>query len=353
MINSVIMQDMKDIESRSEDWSWLWDKAVLVSGAYGMLPSYIVYFLIYLNETHPEHRTDIVAVGRNAEKMKARFGRFCSKEYFHILNADICGPIRPELHIDYIIHAASPASPQYYSVSPVNTLLPNTLGTYNLLELARRDKSLGLLFFSSGDVYGKVPDDTPTVTETDYGYIDPMNVRSCYGESKRMGETMCKAWSHQYGVPAKSVRIYHTYGPTLDLANDKRMFAEFVNNIVNSEDIVMKSDGSAVRAFCYIADATDAFFRILKDGDPGTAYNMCNSGCRISVAELAQTLVSLFPEKELKVRRVERAQNSSYMESTVKVVTKISTERLESLGWKPKYDIKAGFGRTINSFVQE
>jgi nucleoside-diphosphate-sugar epimerase len=131
------------------------------------------------------------------------------------------------------------------------------------------------------------------------------------------------------------------------------MFAEFVNNIVNSEDIVMKSDGSAVRAFCYIADATDAFFRILKDGDPGTAYNMCNSGCRISVAELAQTLVSLFPEKELKVRRVERAQNSSYMESPVKVVTKISTERLESLGWKPKYDIKAGFGRTINSFVQE
>ena len=340
MINPVIWQDMKDIESRGSDWSWLWNKTVLISGAYGMLPSYMTYFLIYLNEKYAAHRINIIAVGRNERKMKTRFGEYCSRDYFHTISADICGRIETDFAVDYIIHAASPASPQYYSVNPTGTLLPNTLGTYNLLELARQKHSQGFLFFSSGDVYGKVPDSTEEVKENDYGYLDPMDVRSCYGESKRMGETMCRAWSHQYGVPAKSVRIYHTYGPTLDIENDQRMFAEFVGNIVRSEDIVMKSDGSAVRAFCYIADATDAFFRILKYGEPGTAYNMCNSNCRVSVAELAQTLVSLFPEKGLRVRHVKREGNSTYMESPVKSVTRISVSRLESLGWKPQYEIR-------------
>lgn len=108
---------------------------------------------------------------------------------------------------------------------------------------------------------------------------------------------MCKAWSHQYGVPTKSVRIYHTYGPTCDPEHDERVFSEFAGNIIHEHDIVIKSDGKSSRAFCYITDAIDAFFRILHKGQSGEAYNMGNSACLVSIRELAEISVGCFPEK--------------------------------------------------------
>lgn len=351
-MNPVIWQDMQDVEKRNTDLSWLQGTTVMVTGAYGMLASYVVYFLIYLNETSfCKQPIQIYACGRNQQKMSKRFGAYCNCSYFHWLKADVCEEMIIDGPVDYIIHAASLASPQYYDTNPVGTLLPNTLGTYYLLELAREKGTKGFLFFSSGDVYGQVPPEISSVSELDYGYLDPMYVRNCYGESKRMGETMCKAWSHQYGVPAKSVRIYHTYGPTLELGTDQRMFSEFVNNIVNGEDIVMKSDGSAVRSLCYLADALDAFLRILKNGEPGTAYNMCNNLGRVSVKQLAETLVALFPEQNSRVVQVKREADSAYMESLVKIVTEIDTKRLQGLGWNPQYSIQEGFYRTVHSFL--
>ena len=124
------------------------------------------------------------------------------------------------------------------------------------------------------------------------------------------------------------------------------MFAEFVANVVRGEDIIMKSDGTATRSLCYLADATDAFLRILKDGLPGQAYNMCNNHGHISVRELAQLLVTMNPHKSLKVVMQSRSKDSPYMESPVKCVTE-----LEKLGWQPRYDVKSGFLRTIESFL--
>lgn len=351
MQNKVIFYDMKEIASRN-DYVWLEGKNIFISGAYGMLASYIVYFFIYLNENVLNNKIGIYAQGRNLSKMQKRFGIFCDKEYFYIIADDICCEINISNKMDYIIHAASLASPQYYATNPVDVINPNVLGTSNLLKMAKEHKTSGFLFFSSGEVYGKIEDLQHDCTEHDYGYLDIMNVRSCYAESKRLGETLCKSYFVQYGVPATVVRIAHTYGPTMDIYNDERVFSEFVKNIVNDENIVMKSDGLSERYFCYLTDAVDAFLRILKNGNRGEAYNMCNNTASISIRELAELLVELFREKNLKIIVENRAKSSNYMESPVVKHPALNTEKLEELGWSPLISIQDGFRRTVNSFIK-
>lgn len=351
--NRIIREDMEHLLYRQEKSFWLKGKTVLITGAYGMLASYLVFYLIYLNEIDSNNKIRIIVQGRNVEKMRKRFGLYCEKEYFEILQQDICKPLEVEENVDYIIHAASLASPQFYGTKPVEVLLPNSIGTYYLLQFAKEKNVSGFLFFSSGDVYGKLDSREEQYSESDYGYLDCMDNRSCYGESKRMGETLCRAFFSQYGVPAKVVRIAHTYGPTLDLGNDQRMFSEFVNCIVHNKDIEMKSDGTAERMFCYIVDATDAFLRILYRGESGEAYNMFNNTQMISVKELAKLLVGMFPEKKLNVVMKQRENPSEYLESPVHRSPIMSTEKLQQLGWYPIFDIYNGFRRTILSFESD
>lgn len=352
LANKIILEDMADIESRCHDWSWLNNKAILITGAYGMLAAYCVFFLIYLNEKYGRN-IRILCQGRNKEKLKHRFGKYVEKKYFQYLSFDICSDISLEGGVDYIIHAASLASPQFYATNPVDVILPNVLGTYNLLNLAKIKKTIRVLFFSSSDIYGQLPDSDMLFTENDYGYIDVMNFRSCYAESKRVGETLCVSYNKQYNVPIAIVRISHTYGPTLDLRNDKRVFSEFVRNIIDKKNIEMKSDGLARRCFCYISDATDAFFRILHNDDVAEAYNMCNPLCEISIKELGAMLVELYADRNLELIISNREETEQYVESPVKKVPKFSIEKLQKLGWNPRVSLSNGFKRTIASFEDE
>ena len=253
--------------------------------------------------------------------------------------------------VNYIVHAASSADSRMYLSNPVQTLLPNTVGTWRLLELAKADSAEGFLFFSSASAYGKVTG-KDIITENDDGYIHPGDVRSCYGESKRMGENMCASYAHQYHVPACSVRMSHTYGPTMDLCSDSRVFAEFISNILYNENIEMKSDGMAKRAFCYLSDATTAFFLLLLTGMPGDVYNMCNSECFTSIYELAELLVSMYPDKGLQVVRKNRNADDSYAENKNANCVINSNNKLKDLGWRPRIGLREGFARTITAFSE-
>lgn len=349
-MNDIILKDMEYMYSYDSSlWDALRNKTVLVTGAYGMLPSYMVFMLIYLNEIADSHNIEIVTLVRNEDKLKKRFGKYVDRDYFHVLKGDVTEPIDYSGKIDYIIHGASPASSQYYNTNPVGVLMPNILGTYNTLEAARKNNVSGYLFFSSGEVYGGL--EKEVIHEEDCGAMDPADVRSCYGEGKRAGETMCRCWQHQYGTPTHMVRPCHTYGPTMDLEHDSRVFSEFVSNVVNGQDIKIKSDGLAVRIFCYIADATLGYFYVLLRGNPGEPYNVANREGRCTIRELAQTISGLYPEKNIKVSYAEHDKN--YMENQHKVHSLYSTEKLEKLGWKPSFSIKEGFGRTIDSFMKK
>jgi nucleoside-diphosphate-sugar epimerase len=156
---------------------------------------------------------------------------------------------------------------------------------------------------------------------------------------------MCKAWAHQYGVPAKVARIYHTYGPKMSL-DDGRVYADFVADILAGRDLLLKSDGSAVRIFCYLADATLGFFNILLKGQAGEAYNLADSGGELSIRALAEKLIALFPEKKLKLR-LEDSQGS--LPSGI-ARSLPDTSKIRALGWSPRTNIEEGFLRTVRSF---
>lgn len=348
-MNKVILQDCERMHKETIiDWDKVKNSTFLITGAYGMLASYMVWFLIYLNE-YKGYNIRILALCRNTKKAYDKFGEYCDREYFNLIIKDVSAHLDIEGPIDYIIHAASFASSQYYSTNPVDVITPNVLGTYYTLELAKNKGSKGYLFFSSGEVYGKL--DVSVMKESDSGYLDCTDVRSCYGESKRLGENLVKAYYHQYGVPTNSVRPSHTYGPTMDLENDQRVFSEFIKNILNNEDICMKSDGLAERSFCYIYDATLAYFKILLEGERGESYNVANAQAQISIRNLAFLLVGLFPEKKLSVSYEKR--EGDYLENSNKVHPKFSTEKLESLGWNARFSIAEGFERTVLSFCDD
>lgn len=350
IMNRIIKEDMEYMyQFDREMWEKFRNKTVLVTGAYGMLPAYMVYMLIYLNEIDETFQTQIVALARNKDKLVKRFGSYVEKPYFHCYIADVCEPIHYEEPIHYIIHGASPASSQYYSTNPVGVLMPNVLGTYYTLELAKEKQVDGYLYFSSGEIYGKI--EKERIYETDDGYMDPADVRSCYGEGKRVGETMCKCYSHQFHIPTCMVRPSHTYGPTMDINNDSRVFSEFVGNIARNQDIAIKSDGLASRNFCYIADATLGYFMILLSHGMGEAYNVANEAGKITIRELAELLCNMFPEKHLKA--IYQKHDADYLENQHKVHSMQSTEKLKKLGWRPAFGIEEGFKRTIESFELE
>ncbi|MFL9484989.1 NAD-dependent epimerase/dehydratase family protein [Chitinophagaceae bacterium LWZ2-11] len=347
-MNKVIKEDIEGIIAGFSDLAVFRNKVVLISGASGFLPAYMVDVLLHLNAIDKGFNVKVIALVRNLDKAYKRFAHLLENANLEIIKHDVCLPFSSTRKINFIVHAASQASPKFYGSDPVGTLNANVLGTNNLIQLAHEHKVEKFLYFSSSEVYGQLTQDKIPTSESDYGYIDPTNVRACYAESKRMGETMCVSWAHQYNVPVNIVRPFHTYGPGMDL-NDGRVYADFISDIVHNQNIVMKSDGSAVRAFCYVADAVKAFFLVLLNGKPSEAYNVGNDKGECSIIDLAQKLVTLFPDKKLHVIKQE-IQQGNYLNSLVSR-TSPNIEKIKSLGWKPSTTIEEGFSRTIKSYL--
>jgi nucleoside-diphosphate-sugar epimerase len=344
--NALIAADLSDIIQSNLPWEKLNGKTILVTGANGLLPSYLTKSILYRAIQYPNENISVIGLVRNIEKAKNVFSDFIDYPFFKLIDVSILSPLHIDGKIDFIIHAASQASPKFYGIDPVGTATPNTIGTYNLLNLAVAKKAEKFLFFSTSEVYG-VFDEKSEIAESDLGKVDPTNLRSCYAESKRMGENFCILFSHQYGLNVSIVRPFHTYGPGLAF-DDGRVFADFVANIVKRVNIVMSSDGSAVRSFCYIKDATIGFLTVLLKGEDKQAYNIANPEGEISIKELANTLVGLFPERNLQAI-FSTSSNENYIPSAFKKLTP-NIDKVKALGWFPSTTIADGFKKTILSY---
>lgn len=347
-MNKIIKEDVDIIIEHFDRWELFRNKVVLISGANGFLPAYLVETFMALD---PSWGTSVIALVRNPEKATKRFPHLMSNPRFKLIVQDVSITFDIEEKVDFIIHAASQASPKYYGVDPVGTLSANVLGTINLMKIAVKNNVESFLYFSSGEVYGEVRADQIPISEDVFGYLDCTNVRACYGESKRMGENICVSYLAQYGVKAKIVRPAHTYGPGMAL-DDGRVFADFVSNIVKRQNIVLNSDGSAVRPFCYLRDATLGYLRVLVDGVDGQAYNIGNPYQEYSMLDLAQELVGLYPQFGLNVVVNNPNAGKSYLKSPIKRIS-LSIEKVMQLGWNPEITVKEGFKRTISSFLDE
>ena len=333
--NPVIRDDLNTIIQADLPWSNLAKKTILVTGGSGFLASYLVRALLEA-DCNFELNLRVIVVNRDKANSSSRLGSYFCRPNLEILQCDLISAL------------PSQSSPKFFGIDPVGTLKTNSVGTMNLLEHAAKNKAEKFLFFSSSEVYGQQHDPNQEISETDYGYLDSTKVRSCYAESKRMGETMCVAWAHQYGLKTAIVRPFHTYGPGMSL-NDGRVFADLVADAVAKRDIVVKSDGLARRPFCYISDATRGFLTVLLKGESGQAYNIANPKAEVSIKQLAETISSLFPERKLRVRYETLINNTEYLKSPITRQIP-SIEKAESLGWSPTIDINTGFKRTILSY---
>lgn len=348
MKSSIIKEDILDIVDSLQSWEFLKNKTILITGANGFIPGYMVETIALLNEQY-NASINVIALVRNEVKARSRFSHILGLDWFSLLVQDVCEPILLRCQINYIVHAASQASPKYYGVDPVGTLSANTLGTFNVLECARRNRDSieGVIFFSSAEIYGDVTSCSERVPETFMGALDCLDVRSCYAESKRIGETMCSAWHRQYNIPVKVIRIFHTYGPGMDL-NDGRVFADFVRNIVHNDNIEIKSAGLAVRAFSYLADTVSAIFTVIALGHKGEAYNIGNEDCEISIYELAKMLVKYSNPPGVDVKKT-YTNGGEYLASSISRIVP-NTMKIRKLGWQPMFNLEDGFSRTIDYY---
>lgn len=339
-MNHIIENDLNEITS-STDISFARNTKWLISGVYGMLASYLTWELIFLNE-EKGFNIEIYGIGRNKEKAEKMFGNYCKRPYFHLLQQSVTDVVNiGDISIDYVVHAASPASPQFYKDHPISVIEPNTIGTSNLLKFAVSHKTKAFLFYSSCEVYGSL--DREVVDENDKGVVDPQGLRNCYAIGKICGENLCRDYSQEFGLRTLCIRPGHTFGPTMDVENDERVFSSFLKNAILGEPIALKSDGSASRYFCYISDATKAAFVLLSKGVTG-AYNMTNTKNEISIKNLAY-LISSLPKKHITVSF--EKQQDSYMRSPMIKSPKFLSDKLISLGWTPSVTLEDGFSRTF------
>lgn len=345
--NPVISNDMEDIYSREIEWRKFENKTVLITGAYGMIASYLVYFFSYLVEKRGMN-IKIIAIIRNREKAKECFYGLMEQDYFKISTMNLLHSLNIEEEVHYIFHAAGLSKPTLYSTNPVEVAQINDIGTYYLLQLARKKGAEGFVVFSSGDVYGKMKD-VDIITEEDMGSVDPLNLHSCYSESKRMAETWCMAFFHEYQVPAKIARICHTYSPTMDVENDPRVFASFMKCAIEKTDIKILSNGQARRPFCYITDALAAILLIILDGKAGEAYNVCNSDEFLSMYELAQVISGLQKQHKLNIEVVGERKDG-YLENYENPANLPVERKLERMGWEHRVNVKQGFANVLEYY---
>jgi UDP-glucuronate decarboxylase len=354
--DQIVLQDLDFIvRHASEELSRLSGRRLMIAGGAGFLGYYLVQAPLRWNERNPRARPIDVTVLDNFSRGVPDWLVALEKDpNLHLLKHDITDPLPAVLgDLDYLIHAASIASPIYYRKCPIETMDANVNGLRYLMEycLAQSKKSKpvsGVLFYSSSEIYGDpTPENIPT-PETYRGNVSCTGPRACYDESKRYGETLCVNFVRQHGVPMKVARPFNNYGPGLKIT-DGRVIPDFARNILQGTDIVMLSDGSAQRTYCYVADAVTGYYKILVNGRPGEAYNIGVETPEISVNELATKAIAL--GKELfgysgRVVRQESPDKDYVVDNPFRRCPIISKARTE-LGYAPQIQVDEGLRRSL------
>lgn len=311
-------------------------KNILITGACGLIGSAVVDFL-FNNRVN----CDVYAMVRNQNKAKERFSAHRGNSHFHILEGDVNRPIECDIKFHYIVNAASNANPKAYAMDPVGTMWTNINGTKNLLEYGKEHGLERFLYVSSGEVYGD--GNVDSWEEKDCGYIDCMALRSCYPSSKRTAETLCVAFSHQYGIETVVARPCHTYGPHFT-DSDTRAYAQFVRKARNNENIVLKSKGEQFRSWLYVKDCASAILTILLKGKNCEAYNVADENSCITIKDLASAIAEIRGVKVVydSPNDIEK-QGFSEIKKAV-----FNTSKLHNLGWSPAYGLHEALVETIN-----
>lgn len=337
-------RDLDIITNSAVNWQMYRDKTVLVTGATGRLGRYIVDTLIDVDLKF-NLNLRILGLARSEEKARRVFGEELDFPNVKMLIQDVNTPIDYSGDIHYIFHTAGPAAPMDFKENPVGTLWSHVNGTHNVLECARTHNAIKVFYISTVEVYGEWKEDR-NITEEDMGPLRHLNFRACYPEAKRLCETMLTTYQKEYGIDYCGVRFSHTLGPGI-LLDDGRAFAEFLNDVLHDEDIVLQSDGSAMRTYTYVADAVNAIFLIMDKGE-STLYNVSSDENLISIRDLANLIAGLSSTGKTKVVFGGEAGKLPYLPFKLAIM---DTSKVRALGWKPQVDLEHMFRWTLDSFL--
>lgn len=342
--DAALQQDLERIaDSEMIDWEKLRGRTVLVTGATGLIGGLCAKALVCASE-YRNLNIQVLAAVRNKEKAEKELGVFL-EHGMRLIVCDILEPIQLDAPVDYILHGASMTASKDFVDHPVETILTALKGTENLLNLAREKQVESMVYLSSMEAYGVVPADQYQVKETDYGYIDPLVVRSSYSESKRMAEGLCGAYAHEYGVPVKTARLAQTFGAGIS-RNENRVFAQFARSIMAGEDIVLHTDGSKAHCYCYTTDAVLGLLTVLLRGTSGEAYNISNEATFGTIREMAEMLIEKYPQSGSKlVFDIPEDVNKFGYAPTSRML--INSEKLRGLGWQAQVGLPEMFERLI------
>jgi UDP-glucuronate decarboxylase len=340
--DSVIRDDIKKVlGSNFIDYNKLSNSNYLVTGASGMLCSFLVKVLLSMTSGK------VFALFRNQETFDEAFYSFINNPNLIPIKCDV-SDFRPELildKIDYIIHGASAGSPKSYIQDPIGVFKANCIGAIKMLNFMKLDSRIKTItFISSAEVYGNIIN-TDFIKEEYQGIINQLDLRSCYAESKRMSENIISSWCKINNRNFNIIRPFHTYGPSMKIG-DGRIFADIVESVVNSKDIILNSDGSSIRAFCYLVDFASALLAIISSNKVNEAWNIGNPDEAISMANLANMVSTLIAEKTVNVIIKGQDQKTHDIQ---KIIPDIS--KLKSLGWSKQINNRSGFERTIKHYL--
>ncbi|MBE6947186.1 MAG: NAD-dependent epimerase/dehydratase family protein [Ruminococcaceae bacterium] len=326
-------------------WHNLDGKIVMISGATGLIGRTLTDLLLaYAQSTaRPPH---ILALVRNQEKARAFWDETPN---LTLLSWTADQPLEYSGNVDYIIHCASQTSSKGFIQQPVDTIRTAIMGTETLLQLAAKKKSAGFLYLSSMEVYG-TPQTDMRITEDFVGTLDPLKVRNCYPEAKRMCESLCVSYSSQFGVPASIARLTQTFGPGVQ-ADDNRVFAEFARCAMAKKDIVLHTKGETKRSYVYTADAARALLTVLLRGTSAEAYNIANAKTYCTIYEMACMVADKIAKGSIQVRcELTDAEKLGYAPV---LRMNLDTEKLLQLGWRPYCDLEEMYRRMMGSMRQE
>jgi nucleoside-diphosphate-sugar epimerase len=353
---TIVAEDLDSIiRQGSEEFASLSGRRLLIAGGAGFLGYYLVQAPLHWNRSNRGQRPiQVTVLDSFIRGVPSWLTALQGDPNLRLVKHDVTNPLPETIgDLDYLVHGASIASPIYYRKYPIETMDANVNGLRFMLEycLAQKKRGVpvqGILFYSSSEIYGDpTPENIPT-PETYRGHVSCTGPRACYDESKRYGETLCVNFARQHNLPIKVARPFNNYGPGLKIT-DGRVLPDFARNVLEGNDIVMLSDGSAKRTFCYVADAALGYFKVLVRGRSGEAYNVGVEVPEISVLELANRVVALGQELfgyKGSIVRSESADKDYIVDNPYRrcpVITKARTE----LGFDPKVQIDEGLRRSL------
>ncbi len=300
----------------------------LVTGGAGFLGSHLIDRLI-------EAGDEVICLDNYFTGRKANIARWIGHPRFELIRHDVTEPIK--LEVDRIWHLACPASPIHYQFNPVKTAKTSFLGTYNMLGLARR-VGARLLLASTSEVYGN-PDVHPQ-PESYWGSVNPIGVRSCYDEGKRIAETLCFDYQRMNDVEVRVARIFNTYGPRM-LPDDGRVVSNFIVQALRGEPLTLYGDGSQTRSFCYVSDLIEGLIRLM-NGEHTGPINLGNPD-EFTIRQLARLVrTQINPELQL-VEKPLPQDDPQQRQPAIDLAR-------EQLNWQPTVSLEQGLAPTIDSF---